>query len=149
MAINISFHRVVLVKEKGVRYDISRKIMTPRDSYDTVKAVYDIGNYTQEIFIALFLSTKSDLLGIQEIGRGTINSCLVDSRILFQAALLHNATSIIVIHNHPSGNTLPSNEDIELTKKLIECGKIMDMQILDHIIVGSDSYTSLKERGIV
>lgn len=149
MAINISFHRVVLVKEKGVRYDIERRIKTPRDSYDAVKAIYDIENFTQEVFIAIFLSTKNDITGIHEIFRGSINSCLVDAKLVFQSALLHNAASIILIHNHPSGDTTPSSEDLELTRKLVECGKIMDMHIIDHLIIGHDSYTSLKEKGII
>ena len=96
----------------------------------------------------LCLNTKLRLNGIFEVSHGNVNSSICSSREIFQKALLGNAVSIILIHNHPSGDCTPSREDIKVTEKLKEAGKIVGVEVLDHIIIGQ-SYCSLKEKGYV
>jgi len=100
-----------------------------------------------EEFWVLFLNHAHKIIGFQQLSVGGIAGCVVDVRHLYQAALLTNASKIIVCHNHPSGATTPSEPDIEITEKIKQCGKILDIQLLDHVILTSDSYMSFAEEG--
>ena len=91
----------------------------------------------------LMLNTKSRLLGETEISKGTVNASLVSPRELFVEALQKNAVSIILLHNHPSGDPTPSMEDIILTKRIKEAGNLIGIELLDHIIIGNNCYVSL------
>lgn len=102
-----------------------------------------------ESFKVLLLNQSNRLLGIKEISTGGITSCVVDVRLIFAAALKANATAIIITHNHPSGGLNPSRQDIDITKKIIEGGKILDIRVLDHIIITKDSYTSMADEGLM
>lgn len=95
------------------------------------------------------LNTKLDMTSVFEISHGNVNSSVVGVREVFQKALLANAVNIILIHNHPSGDCTPSREDIDITKRLKEAGQILGVDVLDHIIVGDNRYSSLKERGAI
>ncbi len=103
----------------------------------------------KERFIALLLSTKNHLLGTPTISVGTLSASLVDPRELFREAIVTNAASLILVHNHPSGDPTPSPEDTALTRKLVEAGRLLDISVLDHIIIGDGKYVSLKEQGIL
>jgi len=100
-----------------------------------------------EMFYVLVLDSKNGLIREVEITSGTLNASLVHPREVFKAAIDHRAASIIVVHNHPSGNREPSREDIEITKQLAEAGKIIDIPLHDHIIIAGNAYTSLAEQG--
>ena len=102
-------------------------------------------NETQENFYALYLNTKTELISYKLLFKGTINTSVVHPREIFKYAFLESASSIIVIHNHPSNNTTPSKEDLELTNKLFEIGNIMAIPVIDHIIIGIDNYYSFYE----
>jgi DNA repair protein RadC len=103
-----------------------------------------------EEFKALLLNNKNEVLGIAEISSGGITSTLIDARIVFQYALKAHASGLIVCHNHPSGNGTPSESDVEITKKLIEAGKVLNIQVLDHLVIcGDGSYYSLGDEGIM
>lgn len=102
-------------------------------------------NETQENFYALYLNTKTELISYKLLFKGTINTSVVHPREIFKHAFLESANSIIVIHNHPSNNTIPSKEDIELTNKLFEIGNIMAIPVIDHIIIGINNYYSFYE----
>ena len=104
---------------------------------------------TQEHFIALYLNTKGELVKKETLFIGSLNSSLIHPRELFKHAVLNSAASIIVAHNHPSGDPTPSSQDIEITKILHKNGTMMDIELLDHIIVGKDRYYSFKEKGII
>lgn len=93
------------------------------------------------------MNTKLYMTGIFEISHGNVNSSIVGVREVFQKALLANAVSIIFIHNHPSGDPKPSREDIAITKKLVDAGDLLGVQVLDHIVIGRPGYVSLKEKG--
>lgn len=147
--IQVSFERVVLVKEKVGRYELPRETKSPDQAYKAITAITSVEEEAQEVFGILILNTKHKIVAVHEISRGSLNSSIVHPREVFKPAVLHNAAAIICFHNHPSGDPKPSGEDIEITKRLVEAGKIMGIEILDHIIVGDDGYTSLKERGVM
>ncbi len=94
-------------------------------------------------------STKNKAIHSEIVSIGTLNASIVHPREVFRPAILHASNSVIVVHNHPSGDPTPSNDDIELTKRLAEAGKILGIELLDHVIVGNGSYISLKERGVI
>lgn len=92
-------------------------------------------------------SLKNVIHGVFELSHGNVNSSIFGVREIFQKALLVNAVSIILLHNHPSGNPQPSIQDIESTKRAVEAGRIVGVEVLDHLIIGDTSYVSLKEKG--
>lgn len=102
-----------------------------------------------EEFWILLLDRSNQVKNKIMVSRGGISETPVDTRLIFKHAIDHRASSIILCHNHPSGSTKPSHQDITLTKKLVEAGKLLDIKILDHIIVGDSSYTSLADQGII
>jgi len=103
-----------------------------------------------EQFKILLLNNKNAVLGIAEISSGGTTSTVIDPRIIFQYALKAHASTIIVFHNHPSNNPIPSEADISITKKLIEAGKVLDVKVLDHLVICSDgTYFSMAEEEII
>ncbi|MGE8078438.1 RadC family protein [Peribacillus loiseleuriae] len=102
---------------------------------------------SQEHFITLYLNTKNQVLHKQTIFIGSLNASIVHPREVYKEAFRRSAASIICLHNHPSGDPSPSREDIEVTKRLVECGKIIGIELLDHIIIGEHKFVSLKEKG--
>ncbi|WP_269466706.1 MULTISPECIES: DNA repair protein RadC [unclassified Sporosarcina] len=97
----------------------------------------------------LFLNVKNEVLHKQTIFIGSLNSSIVHPREVFREAFKRSAASMIISHNHPSGDTTPSREDIEVTKRLMEAGSIMGVDVLDHIIIGDQKYISLKDKGYI
>jgi DNA repair protein RadC len=102
---------------------------------------------TQEHFVCLYLNTKNQVIHKQTVFIGSLNASIVHPREIFKEGLKRSAASIICFHNHPSGDPTPSREDIDVTKRLKECGKILGIELLDHIIIGDRKYISLKEKG--
>ena len=109
--------------------------------------LFDLECLCEEHFVMLALDSKLRVVGAFDIHTGTINSSLVSMRSLFSRAMLCNANSIIVAHNHPSGIVKPSGEDINLTRRIKEAGEILDIKLQDHIIIGEDSYYSFNNEG--
>ncbi|MDF2820077.1 MAG: hypothetical protein K0R15_518 [Clostridiales bacterium] len=104
---------------------------------------------TREQLMLVLLDTKNKVIFSKTISMGTVNSSLVSPRELFIEALKNDAVSVAVLHNHPSGDPTPSKEDIAITKRIMEAGSIIGIQLLDHIIIGDGNYVSLKERGLI
>jgi DNA repair protein RadC len=104
---------------------------------------------TQEHFVALYLNTKNHVIHKKTIFIGSLNASIVHPREIYKEAFRHSAASIICLHNHPSGDPAPSREDIEVTKRLVESGKVIGIELLDHIIIGDQKFTSLKEKGYI
>ncbi|MFD9624916.1 RadC family protein [Peribacillus muralis] len=102
---------------------------------------------SQEHFVCLYLNTKNQVLQKTTVFIGSLNASIVHPREVFKEAFRRSAASIICLHNHPSGDPTPSREDIEVTKRLVECGRIIGIEVLDHIIIGEHKYVSLKEKG--
>ena len=149
MAKIMTKYRLELVKEESHKYEVETKISCPKDIYEVLTKVCRIQCNTEEVFILITLNTKNIVTGYFEVHRGTINTSLVHPREVFKRALLNNANSIIVAHNHPSGDPNPSKEDIQITERLKEAGNLLGINLLDHIIVGEDKYISLKEKGVL
>ena len=103
----------------------------------------------REHCIIILLSTKNHVLATPTISIGSLNASIVHPRELFREAINHSAAAVILVHNHPSGDPTPSSEDITLTQKLVDAGKILEIHVLDHIIIGDNKYVSLKEKGII
>jgi DNA repair protein RadC len=139
--------RVVLEKEISMNYpELSHIIRSPEDVVTLGRTFMRIHEEPEEYMYLICMNTKNRVIGVFEISHGNVNSSIVGTREVFQKALLANAVSIILMHNHPSGDPTPSREDIEVTRKMVEAGKILGVQVLDHIIIG-DRYSSLKEKG--
>ncbi|MEH7886787.1 DNA repair protein RadC [Bacillus sp. JJ1609] len=109
----------------------------------------DMRFLTQEHFVCLYLNTKNQVIHRQTIFIGSLNASIVHPREVFKEAVRRSAASVICVHNHPSGDPTPSREDIEVTKRLTESGKIVGIELLDHLIIGENKYVSLKEKGYV
>jgi len=103
----------------------------------------------REHFIIALLSTKNHVLATPTISIGSLNASIVHARELFREAIKYSAAAVILIHNHPSGDPAPSQEDIGITRKLVDAGKLLEIHVLDHIIIGDNKYVSLKEKGII
>ena len=103
----------------------------------------------REHFAVLLLNAKNHILALKTISVGTLTSSVVHPREVFQAAIEQSAASVILVHNHPSGDPAPSGEDLAVTRRMVEAGEIMDIPVLDHVIVGYDKFISLKEEGMI
>lgn len=123
----------------------NRKASDPRTAAAILQAV--LGQEAQEVFVILMLDSKHRVLGIHEVSRGGINETTVDPRIVFRAALLVNAPAIVLAHNHPSGDTTPSPDDLVLTRRMIDAGNLLGIEVLDHLIIGDRQYLSFRETG--
>jgi len=143
---NIQIVSIKMVKEKNLEYS-NNKISSPKDCANILKKF--IGDYDREAVVVMALDTKNKINSITVASLGSLNSSIVHPREIFKTAILSNASSIIIGHNHPSGNDLPSKEDISVTLRIKESGKILGIDLLDHIIIGDDNYTSLKEKGML
>ena len=122
------------------------KVNGPSDVVPLCKAMT---NYRQEVFRVLLLSARNDILRRVTVSKGSLSASLVHPRDVFYPAIKANAASIILVHNHPSGDPEPSADDIELTQRMSEAGKLLGIAVLDHVIVAKRGYVSLKERGII
>lgn len=109
----------------------------------------DMRHQKQEVLKLLLLNTKAKLVGATDISKGTINTALISPRELFVEALQKNAVSIILLHNHPSGDAMPSKEDVLITKRIRDAGNLIGIKLLDHIIIGDNCYISLSEKGFI
>lgn len=135
-----------LIKDGSFKSEI-KKITKARDAYELIRPMME--NLPVEYFQIIMLDAKCQVIGTSLVTIGTLNETAISPREIFQRALISNSMSIILVHNHPSGDPTPSREDIELTKLIMEGGKILHITVLDHIIVGDDKYISLKEGGYV
>lgn len=122
-------------------------INSPSDVADLV--MEEMRCLDREHFRIILLSTRNNVLGISSVSVGSLNSSIVHPRECFKEAIRRNANSIILLHNHPSGDPAPSREDLDITRRLTEGGKILGIEVLDHVIIGDKKYVSLKEQGII
>jgi DNA repair protein RadC len=140
-------------------FEISRRILSQTKWYSSQKITSPsdvaeifiplLRDEVKEHFIVVCLSSANKIIRYEIISTGNLNSSVVHPREIFKVAIENNSASIILIHNHPSENPEPSNEDISITKKLLESGKIMDIPIFDHIIIAGNTYTSFVERRLI
>ncbi|HEY1038415.1 MAG TPA: DNA repair protein RadC [Bacteroidia bacterium] len=134
-------------RKKGAASSERVVIKSSLTAYEVLKAY--LSDLPHEEFWILILNRANAVVKSECISKGGINATLVDARLVFKPALLHSASSIVLAHNHPSGSLRPSDEDLRLTKKLREAGKLFDIAVFDHIIVGENSYYSFADEGIM
>jgi len=116
-----------------------------KEKFDSSEKIYKLfknyfKNKTQEEFIVLLITSQLNIRGFEVISKGTLTRTVVHTREIFRSAIVASCSGIILMHNHPSGNSSPSDMDIKLTKRLVKAGKILDIQVLDHIIFGDSFY---------
>jgi DNA repair protein RadC len=107
----------------------------------------DLRYHSQEHFVCLYLNTKNQVIGKETVFIGSLNSSIVHPREVYKEAIRRSSASVICLHNHPSGDPTPSREDIEVTRRLLDAGKIIGIDLLDHLIIGDGRFYSLKEKG--
>jgi DNA repair protein RadC len=129
---------------------VMEETVTVRSPKDAANLMMEELRYLQkEHFVCLFLNTKNHVIGQETLSIGSLNAAIVHPREVFRAAIKRSSASIICVHNHPSGDPTPSSEDIQLTKRLVEAGEIVGIDVLDHIIIGDQTFVSLKEQGLM
>ena len=146
---NVASKRINIVSIKMVNVSSflyqTCTISSPKDAYEMIKD--QLQDLDREQFIIACLNTKNEPTNISVVSVGTLNKAIVHPREVFKTAILSNAASIMAFHNHPSGDTIPSDQDIQLTHRLVEAGELLGIKLLDHLIIGDRSFTSLKEKG--
>lgn len=128
------------------------KVITSADSYRVFYSIYDINKIEhKEFFYAMLLNNANRVLAVIMISEGGCSGTVCDPKNVFQSALLANATAIVLCHNHPSGNTQPSNEDRKLTDKLVQGARLLDMRVIDHLIITAEEnqYLSFADEGYI
>jgi len=110
--------------------------------------IAEMAHLEQEHFRVLYLNTRNRLLGIETVYVGSLNASHIRVSEVFREAIKRNCAAIIIAHNHPSGDPTPSPEDVEVTRRLVEAGKLLDIEVLDHLIIGQQRFVSLRERGL-
>ena len=133
--------RVCLVRENTSEELI--KINNESDAYELVKD--ELAGSDREILLSVMLTVKNDLIGVETVSIGSITASTTTPRNIFKSAILSNAVAIIICHNHPSGELIPSKNDIEITKQLIDAGELLGIKVLDHLIVSNQGYKSLRD----
>ena len=146
---SISEHDLIIIQEaKAIiaKYiHTGKKLCCPNDVKDYF--ILNFGLYEYEMFGVLYLNQQNQVITFEEMFRGTLNETCVYPREIAKQTLIYNAVSVILVHNHPSGECKPSQQDILLTKKIQQILALIDVNILDHFIVSNHNYLSLKEHG--
>ena len=122
------------------------QITSPADAANLL--MLEMGHLEQEHLRVLLLDTKNRVLASPTVYKGNVNTSVVRIAELFREAIRHNSTGLIIAHNHPSGDPTPSPEDVRITRQIVEAGKMLDIEVLDHLVIGHQRYVSLKERGL-
>jgi len=122
------------------------QIRAPQDAANLLIPL--IGHQEQEHFVVLYLDTRNRVMDREVLYKGSLNTSLVRIAEVFRGAIRRNCAAIIVAHNHPSGDPSPSPEDVALTRRLVEAGKLVEVEVLDHVVIGQGRFVSLRERGL-
>ncbi|CFX15876.1 RadC-like JAB domain [Syntrophomonas zehnderi OL-4] len=139
-----------LVRESGPWYVSSEGICSPQNVYRMMQEHFDLENCDREHFICLYLDRKGHVNAANVVSVGGLSSSIVHAREVFKVAILGSAASVILVHNHPSGDPTPSREDIDITRRMKEAGDLLGIEVLDHVIVGATGcYASLTEMGLM
>lgn len=138
---------IEITYKNAVRPSERAKIASSKDAFELLKSLWsDKIEYVEEFYM-LLLNKANKVLGVTKISEGGTSGCLVDPKRIFQTALKSNASGIILSHNHPSGNLLPSEADRKITRKVKEAGLLLEISVLDHLILSTDGYYSFADEG--
>lgn len=140
---------VRLVQEHSGRYDLDKKITSSTQAAEICKKLYDMSDLSYEKMVMLTLNTRNQVVGCFEVGRGTVDEATIYPREILTRALLTNAKAVILAHNHPADSTNPSEADVNVTRKVEDVLKMVDIRLLDHIIVAHDKTYSMADDGIL
>lgn len=135
---------VQLVRQGKAKYDVS--ITNPGE---VAKMLAYMKKLDREHFLTIHLDTRNIILGVETVSVGSLNYSIVHPRECFKAALLLNAASMILVHNHPSGALEPSDEDLALTKRMVQAGRLLGIEVLDHVIVTREGFLSFKQKQLM
>jgi DNA repair protein RadC len=143
-----TIYEIVRIKQVIKEVEAAEKYII-RSPEDAAKVAAEfIGDEDREVFFVMCLNTKNHVIAVHRCHVGGLNASLVVPREVFKSAILNNSASIIVSHQHPSGDVSPSREDVEVTRRLAECGRILGVEVLDHVIVNAAAdFYSMKEKG--
>jgi DNA repair protein RadC len=137
------------LSKRVLKVDNSQTTPTIQTPKDVIAQVSYLKNYKKENFVVLYLNSRNELLNKETISIGTLNANLVHPREVFEPALTGYSSSVVFIHNHPSGNPEPSEDDLKITKQLTTAGKILGIDVLDHVIIAKKGFTSFKDKGLL
>ena len=142
--------QVIACMELGRRifYEDKSRVPTIKTPEEVFRYLAEMQKLTKEQFRGLYLNTRNRLIHDEVISMGSLNLSVVHPREVFRPAVEYGAAAVILAHNHPSGDPEPSPEDIKITKQLVEAGKLMEIEVLDHLIIGEEKFVSLKEKGV-
>jgi len=142
-----------MLNEVQARYrptNVSRfKVSGSADVNSQIRDLWPVDIEHREAMVSVYLNRANNIVGYSIISVGSISGTICDVKMVFQHGLLCNASSVILVHNHPSGNLKPSTADIDLTKKIKEAGSIIEIQMLDHLIITKEGYCSLADEGLM
>jgi len=138
------FYRVSLVRERAIAGD---KVTSPADVARVAAPLFD--GLDREQFVVLLLNARHSVIGSNVVSLGTVHASIVHPRETFKAAVILGASAIILVHNHPSGETTPSREDLAITKRMVKAGEVLGIAVLDHVILGDGCHLSFKEAGLL
>jgi len=151
----IGFAKAVQIKacfELGKRQDLEPELkdFDIKDPQSVIKAIRaSIKDKAKEHFKLILLNTRNKIIGISTVSIGTLNTSIVHPREVFKEAIIHNAMSVVLAHNHPSGDPDPSEDDLTITRRLVEAGKILGVEVIDHIIISKNGFFSFKDKGLM
>ena len=146
MQYDIPIYQVQLVRESSVTVE-RNSILRPIDAYNIAREHYK--TLDREMFSVMMLDAKNKVIGINTVSVGSLSASIVHPREVFKPCILSNAASVILLHNHPSGDPTPSQNDLEITRKLHDVGYILGVNIRDHIILGDEVFFSFREKGLI
>ena len=137
-------------------FDLSRALLEPEDTSIAIQSPADIYEHfkylalhEEEHFVGVYLNTKSKVILQQVLSVGTLNTSLVHPREFYAPAIRVKCASVVAVHNHPSGDPTPSREDMDITKRLTEAGRLLGIELLDHVVIGSNKFVSFREKGLL
>lgn len=142
-------YKIHLVEDGALPYEVHHRFGSSREVYAFLCAVLQMDRLASEEMVVLAMDQRRSLLGTFMAGKGSVASCMVSAKEIFKFALLCNAQAIILAHNHPSGSVEISQEDRMSTRRIIEAGRILEVEVTDHLIVGRGAYCSMAEYGIM
>ncbi len=122
-------------------------IRSPHDVYHSYRSLFV--DQVRERFVVFWLSSSNKVQGFEIVAEGLLNSCPIHPREVFRGAIVATCASVILAHNHPSGNPEPSQEDLAMTKQLVKAGRIVGIPVLDHVIIAGENYVSLAQKGVL
>ncbi len=143
----VTRYRIALVRETETTVPPRANLSSPRGVFRFLQEL--LGDSDREQFVVLCLNSRNVLLGYNVVSVGSVNASIVHPREVYKAAILLNATAIVIAHNHPSGDPSPSREDREVTRALTEAGQVLDVALHDHVILGEERYFSFRDAGLL